>query len=233
MPSLGTGLRALLTLAALVGLDAGCWWLFADDRAGLVHSPGQAPLGTLVAGLAALALQAALGWLSLLTALVLIEPWSGRELASCLGCPQTLRRVVLGVCGLAAVSVLVAPADAAPAPSSPPLGQTPRVDPGNQGRSGTVDGLPLPERPVDVVVHRDRPSTADPNAEWVSVVVHQGDTLWDIAARRLPAGAGPVAIDRAWRAIYATNAAVIGPDSSLIRPGTRLRVPPTHHKELR
>lgn len=231
MSSLGTGLRALQTLATLAGLSAGCWWLFADDRASLVHSPGQASFSVLVAGLAAVALQAALGWLSLLTALVLLEPWTGRELAAYLGCPRTLRHVVLGVCGVAAVSVLVAPADAAPAPSVAPVSGSFRVGPGDQGRSGTVDGLPLPERPTGAVTHRVPPPSTRPVTERFTVVVHDGDTLWDIAARRLPAGAGPGAIDRGWRAIYAANRALIGPDPSLIRPGIRLRIPPAHQEE--
>ena len=45
-----------------------------------------------------------------------------------------------------------------------------------------------------------------------------GDTLWDIAARRLGAGAS-------WPAIYALNRDVIGPDPGVITPGQRLVLP--------
>lgn len=57
------------------------------------------------------------------------------------------------------------------------------------------------------------------------VRVRPGDTLWDIAARGLPSGATAAAIARAWPRWYRANRQLIGPDPSLIRPGTRLRVP--------
>jgi nucleoid-associated protein YgaU len=34
------------------------------------------------------------------------------------------------------------------------------------------------------------------------------------------------AVDRGWRAIYATNRATIGPDPNLIQPGLVLSLPP-------
>jgi nucleoid-associated protein YgaU len=53
------------------------------------------------------------------------------------------------------------------------------------------------------------------------------DTLWGIAAARLPAGSGSAAtIDRYWRQVYAANRAAVGADPDLIHPGTRLAVPP-------
>ena len=51
-----------------------------------------------------------------------------------------------------------------------------------------------------------------------AVQVVAGDTLWDIATRRLGAGAS-------WPAIYALNRDVIGPDPWVITPGQRLVLP--------
>ncbi len=58
------------------------------------------------------------------------------------------------------------------------------------------------------------------------VVVRTGDSLWSLAAARLPRSAGPAEVDRAWRELYAANRAAIGADPGLIRPGQRLQLPP-------
>jgi len=55
-----------------------------------------------------------------------------------------------------------------------------------------------------------------------SVTVRPGDTLWAIAARKLPADATDVDIDTAWRAWYSANTEVIGADPDLIIPGQHL-----------
>ncbi len=58
------------------------------------------------------------------------------------------------------------------------------------------------------------------------VTVRTGDTLWSIAASRLPADATDLRIDESWRSWYAANSALIGPDPNLILPGQQL-LPPT------
>ena len=58
-----------------------------------------------------------------------------------------------------------------------------------------------------------------------AVVVRRGDTLWDIAARHLPAGASPGQVAVEWPRWYAANRAVVGADPHHIEPGMRL-VPP-------
>lgn len=80
------------------------------------------------------------------------------------------------------------------------------------------DALPVPH---------GRPSASAPHvtADGATVVVHRGDTLWDIAARHLPAGAGDAQVAAAWPAWYAANAATIGPDPDRILPGQVLVVP--------
>jgi nucleoid-associated protein YgaU len=56
--------------------------------------------------------------------------------------------------------------------------------------------------------------------------VRAGDTLWDLAARSLPADADPAAIAGACTRLWRANRAVVGDDPDLIRPGTILRLPP-------
>jgi len=86
-----------------------------------------------------------------------------------------------------------------------------------QGPAGphVLAGLRLPERvavaPAAVAAPLSSPTET-------AVEVAPGDTLWDIAARRLGAGAS-------WPAIYALNRDVIGPDPGVIRPGQRLVLP--------
>ncbi len=82
-----------------------------------------------------------------------------------------------------------------------------------QGPAGpqVLAGLRLPER---VAVGPE--AVAAPRVPAVRVA--PGDTLWDIAARRLGAGAS-------WPAIYALNRDVIGPDPGVITPGQRLVLP--------
>jgi len=82
-----------------------------------------------------------------------------------------------------------------------------------QGPAGphVLAGLRLPERVA-----------VGPEAVWAprvpAVRVAPGDTLWDIAVRRLGAGAS-------WPAIYALNRDVIGPDPGVITPGQWLVLP--------
>jgi nucleoid-associated protein YgaU len=67
------------------------------------------------------------------------------------------------------------------------------------------------------------------SAETVRYLVVAGDSLWEIARRHLEAGAGErptsTEIDRFWRAIYAANRGVVGPDPNLIFPGQQLQIP--------
>lgn len=79
----------------------------------------------------------------------------------------------------------------------------------------------------------DRPATAPATTASLPpapgpepVVVRPGDTLWDIAARRLDPGAPASQVAAEWHRWYAANRAVIGPDPDLIHPGLRLRPPP-------
>ena len=119
------------------------------------------------------------------------------------------RRLVLVACGAAVVAGATAPAMAA-----------------HGGDGARLAGLPLPDR-ATATAHPDRPARTADHAAPAEVVVRSGDSLWSLAAARLPASAAPADIDRAWREVYAANRAEVGPDPGLIRPGQRLRMPGT------
>jgi nucleoid-associated protein YgaU len=119
------------------------------------------------------------------------------------GIPAGVRTALLALGGAAIAGGLASPVVAA--------GQGPAAP-------HVLAGLRLPER---VAVG---PAAVAPVALPVAlpadtaVVVAPGDTLWDIAARRLGAGTS-------WPAIYGLNRDVIGPDPGVITPGQRLVLP--------
>jgi nucleoid-associated protein YgaU len=57
------------------------------------------------------------------------------------------------------------------------------------------------------------------------VVVHRGDTLWQIVQRWLGPGATDAEVSSAWPQWYAANRAVIGDNPALIQPGQLLHAP--------
>ena len=204
MVTLGSRLRTAVTLLALLAAGLGCWRGCAGDRAAAMAS--HATLADLLTGAAAVVLQVALGWLLVVTLLLALEPRAGRELTGLAGCPRAVRRALVTLCGVAlSGAALVAPAQAHGDHSA--------------AQESSLDGLALPDRTSGP--ERPRPAAA-PH----TVVVRPGDTLWAISADRLPPGAAPTAVDRAWRSLYTANRALIGPDPDLIRAGTELRLPP-------
>jgi nucleoid-associated protein YgaU len=102
-------------------------------------------------------------------------------------------------------------------------------------------GLPVPDRATAVTrmavvfSHADQhPHTTHPHAhphphagttrpERVTVV--EGDTLWRLAARTLPASARDARVANRWHHLYELNRDVIGDDPNLIQPGQRLLLP--------
>jgi nucleoid-associated protein YgaU len=149
--------------------------------------------------LGALALAGA--WTVLVVAAVAVEAATDGRLrfAERAGCPHRLRLWLLTA--FVAVLGVVAPAHASD------TGPGPR-DAGNR-TVAALDGLPLPDR------------TTGTSAS--AVVVGPGDSLWRIA-RRLHPDADDRALARTVAALYAANAARIGPDPDLLQPGQRLLV---------
>ncbi|UPK76171.1 hypothetical protein MU582_05900 [Nocardioidaceae bacterium SCSIO 66511] len=90
-----------------------------------------------------------------------------------------------------------------------------------------ISGLQLPDRPS--VAARSLPARKPVDGRSV-VIVRSGDSLWRVAAERLPPGADDAAVARACKRWYAANRAAIGPDPDLLLPGTRLE-PPTDDRE--
>jgi hypothetical protein len=144
----------------------------------------------------------------------------------------------------AAVALGLGLSTAAPAvllPAAPPLAvaTAAATDPGGHGERLLVDWPAAPAG--DVVL--DWPSTPPPTEgsppgaapDWprstgVGHVVLRGDCLWDVAAEWLQRQApgtpiGDAEVQRAVRAWWQANAAVIGPDPDLLLPGQVLRPP--------
>jgi nucleoid-associated protein YgaU len=145
------------------------------------------------------AVAAATCWLWVVATVVTIDALRGLETVRRRGIPAVVRTALLVLGGAAIAGGLASPVVA--------VGQGP-VGP------HVLAGLRLPER-VAVGPAAGAPVVTPAVRE---VRVAPGDTLWDIAARRLGAGAS-------WPAIYALNRDVIGPDPGVIRPGQRLALP--------
>lgn len=213
---LGVTAAAIVLVRALVpGLH---------DAPALATAPGRAGVpfdAALAAGCAAV-LVGCLAWAWLATTAVLLEAATGLRAPRGV-CPAAWRRLVLATCGVALVA-------AAPATAAPSAG-IPRADGGGgvaaaHGRPSedrsVLAGLPVPDRATGGV---RSPGPADPSPAG-EVRVRAGDTLWDLAARSLPADADPAAIAGACTRLWRANRAVVGDDPDLIRPGTILRLPP-------
>jgi hypothetical protein len=100
-----------------------------------------------------------------------------------------------------------------------------------QGADTTPDAGPVapgwvPTRPLQ----RPQPSAAlvvagRPQRGAVEVVVHRGDTLWDIVVRQLGPQATDAEVATAWPRWFAANRDVIGGNPDLVKPGQVLRSP--------
>ena len=198
----------------------------------LAASPATQPTEPLVAAAALLAWTLA-GWLLLVALLTACSRLpgllgNGFRRALHLVAPAAVRRavalalgagVVLGGGTGTALAASHGPARAAGAPAARSAVQqlTPQL------------GSPAaPQLPPSL----DWPTAAPPfGTTGQAVVVRPGDTLWDLAAARLPDDASDARVAAAWPAWWSTNREVIGPDPDLLHPGQRLVPPagsPTH-----
>jgi hypothetical protein len=215
-----TTARCLIVwLTATAAVAVTCWWgagsAAALARAATWHGEFDELL-VAVCGAVLLACGARLWWVTTMTTIDVVR---GRMSH---GAHGLTRRLVLAACGAAVVAGVSAPALAA-----------------QGGDVERLAGLPLPDRatagatlqPGPVVsVARHAPSrhlAQRPGSGRDEVVVRSGDSLWALAAARLPRTAGPDEVDRAWRAVWAANRAEIGDDPGLIRPGQLLHLPET------
>jgi nucleoid-associated protein YgaU len=90
----------------------------------------------------------------------------------------------------------------------------------------SLNGLPMPDLPASLPLPPDGARVRMPAVD--RVTVRQGDTLWQIAAGRLPRSASDTEIAAAVAHWYAHNRLVIGADQDLIFPGTQLEQPGGH-----
>lgn len=167
-----------------------------------------------IAALAALAATTLSGWLCLgasLSAAVAVQRGAGRSarrtgrVAEAVA-PTRLRHALAVTVGLSLAAVAVpAQAHAERSPSTPPIAA---VD----VSWGRVPGQPAT-------------STPPTGAPGRTVVVRPGDTLWGLAAQRLPPPATDAEIAASWPGWFVANREVIGPDPHRILPGQRLTPP--------
>lgn len=127
------------------------------------------------------------------------------------GLPAAYRRLVLTACGIALSAGAAAPAMATPGPV--------HLDP----RPAAVAAVPVVV-PARAPLHL-HPRSAVAEGRAAAITVRSGDSLWRLAAERLPHDAEDATIAHAWRRLYAANAALIGTDPDHIEPGQRLVQP--------
>jgi hypothetical protein len=140
--------------------------------------------------------------------------------------------------GRAVSAPLGSPTASEPAGTSPPAATgtpapsptTSPSPPGTGSPSPPATGSPSPPAtgsPSPSGTGSPSPPATEPPGEPspCSIAVRSGDTLWDLASAHLGPGADDAAIDAAWRADYAANRDVVGPDPDLILPGQVLTLP--------
>lgn len=194
------------------------------------------PLATLVAAVALLA-WALTGWLVVVVALLLLSrlPGAAGALATRVvrrTAPAVVRRALQAGLGLGlSVSVLATTASPAAAEHG---GLHVHV-----GVPGSSAALPLPAvagEPLSLDWPQAAATVETPDLDWPKevappaapqdVTVRPGDSLWRLAATRLPENASDARIARTWPSWWAANRGVIGADPDLLHPGTRLTAPP-------
>lgn len=212
--SLATAVAVLLVRLATAELA-----LAAD----LVTSGGAGQAGevldrsftVLLTGLAAVALAVATGWGWAVTLVVVAEVVARPSVAGdrrVRGVPRPVQRALLAACGATLAAGLALPAHADPGTAG--VGSPPSPGTG----AALLTGLPLPTRAT----------AGDPTATAATPDIHvvrPGESLWSIAADRLPADASDLQITAAWQAVHRANRAVVGPDPDLVHPAQRLRLP--------
>ena len=158
--------------------------------------------GDLLVGLAGWVLRGCAGWAVLITLAALVEAASdGRVRAtSWVATPPAVRRALL-----AGLGILLAGAAPGPVSAAIAVPSSHRPEP---------LALPVPGRPEGRAPAR-------------ALTVRAGDTLWTLAAARLPQGSDDAVVLAAVQRWYARNHRVIGSDPDLLIPGQRLVVP--HH----
>ncbi len=226
-PALAIRTAALLAGSALLCL--GTWWLVRapvlDCLSTRTGGVGAIPFQTVVVGLCGLALLACVAWVVATTGLSVagllareLGPRGPRTLRLVRQaerhCPAPVRRLAATALGVTLGAGLTVPALATADPPPRPL---------------SLSGLTLPDRTTGVgLATAARPAiglqATSPRPPYVDV--RPGDSLWRIARSLLGPAATDLEITHGWHRIHRLNLGRIGADPDLIRPGTRLIVPP-------
>jgi hypothetical protein len=214
------------------------WWSW-------VEADPQRALTMLAAGSAWLLA----AWLLVVTALMVLATstrgsgQAARRAAEALT-PRVARGLLKGLIGAAVVVSAAGPAIAAPAPvpvagtaalpslapvpapviAAPPLPPLLDLDRPRQMLSPRAPATP-PAVPRNIPKAAVPPAAPPPAAARRQTYrVRPGDTLWGLAAARLPAGSSPTRITRAWQQWYLANRQEIGPDPNLLLVGEALAI---------
>jgi hypothetical protein len=191
---------AVLTLVLVTAATQ--WLLEATEP---LRHPAVPEYDALLLALAAWVLLGCAAWAVLIGIAAVVETTSAGRLPATawVGCPRSLRRLLLAGLGVALVGA---------GPLQP------------SATASAGEPLPVPARPVGTV---QAANGADPLP---GVLVRPGDSLWRIAERRLHSSASADEVVTLVHRLHQRNRGVIGPDPDLIRPGQRLAVPPRPHR---
>jgi len=197
----------------LLVLSTAATWALVDATAALRH-PSTLAFDDVLAAFAAWLLVGCAGWSVLICAAAVLEATTAGRLPATtwVGCPTTVRRLLLAGLGVALVTV--------PGQSSTATASGPTAGPGTPGMTQR-QALPVPARPLGAAYSQAKPG----------IVVQPGDTLWQLATDRLPALAPVGEVVDLVERFHHHNRRVVGPDPDLILPGQRLAVPVPHHQE--
>lgn len=238
-----TALGVLGFVDVLLFLSVGAQWR-------VVVAPGPASLPealTLVVLTAATVLGA---WLAVSTGAAVLAHLPGKlgdaaDRCAAAWAPAVSRRLAAAVVGAvvgASLTPVAAIADGSTAPHAARATLAPAFTATSSAHSTTPAPAPAPARAVATSpapapgwtpsrpLQRPQPALSlvtgsvdsHPAAE---VVVHRGDTLWDIVRRQLGPNASDAEVADAWPAWHHANRTVIGDDPDLILPGQILRPP--------
>jgi hypothetical protein len=192
--------------------------MLAETTSPLRH-PAAPGFADLLAALAAWLLVGCAGWSALICTAALVETTTaGRVRATAwVGCPSSLRRVLLAGIAAALVSGVSAQTPVAATVTATDTASDKASDRGTAaGRPApSWRVLPVPARPLG----RVRPEQSR------RVVVRPGDTLWHLATDRLRPSASEGEVALLVERIHHRNRELIGPDPDLIQPGQRLVAP--------
>ncbi len=230
-------------LAAILGLVLGAWLAGSSTAAVLAHAPGRP--GALAGRLAEV-------WAPLLTrraAAAIV----GATVAGGLGPATALAHETTSLPGfsastqagtdraVAAVEAVAAggavegaafsklPAPGWSVPHSVPHSVPEQAVAGKAEPPADTDLPPAgwtPSRPVQrPIASPELVTSGTTPTDRIEVVVHRGDTLWDLVAARLGPDVTDADIAQAWPRWHAVNRAVIGDDPDRLLPGQVLQVP--------